>query len=286
MAPSKEAFLQGMEALGYVEGRNVRYEFRYAGGDLERIAPLAREVAALNPDVIVATLVVCNRPDVREILSPFPVIVTGVPVPSDCVQDMAQPGGNITGVLASTLTDRTRLELALELLPNATRIGFLLNTASSTEILETVRQAVLAAASDLGIEIVFGEAPGPDEAIAAFQYLVDQRVDAVVFPVLGAPFTAMLPEIVALAATAGMPTVYDRPDPVREGGGLIGIGTDHDLVWRRAAYMVWLVLNGADPALTPVDQIQDLVIAVNVTTAAALGITVPDTILARAEIVR
>lgn len=281
-ANNRAAFLAGMAELGYVEGQNVRFEFRYGGGDPAAYGPQAEALAALQPTVIVSSLSVCSTPAVEAAFAGFPVVVASIPSTSTCIANPAQPEGNKTGIQAPNLTNATRLALAKELLPDADTIGFLLDT-SGTDGGAATRASVEEAAATLGIAVVFGASASLDDAIAAYQSLVDQGVDVVVFPVTGGQFNSRRAEIIALAASTGTPTVYDRRDAVAE-GGLIGIGGDQTVIWRRAAHYVDQILKGASPSALPVEQVDAIVLAVNAGTAAAQGIAVPQSILDRAVV--
>lgn len=282
-ANNRTAFLSGMAELGYVEGQNIRYEFRYGGGDPAQYGPKALELAALSPSVIVSSLSACGTPAVASAFAAFRVVVASIPSASTCIANPAAPEANLTGILAPNITNATRLELAKELIPTAMRVGFLLDT-SPADGGAANRTAVEAAAAALGLTVVFGTSAGLDDAVAAYQSLVDQDVDVVVFPVTGGQFNSRRAEIIALAASTGTPTVYDRRDAVAE-GGLIGIGGDQTVIWHRAAYFVDQMLKGAAPAALPVEQVDAIVLAINPATAAALGITIPQSILDRADAV-
>lgn len=281
-ANNRTAFLAGMAELGYVEGQNVHFEFRYGGGDPTAYGPQAEALAAFQPAVIVSSLSVCGTPAVDAAFAAFPVVVASIPSTSTCIANPAQPEGNKTGIRAPNLTNTTRLELAKELLPDADTIGFLLDT-SGTDGGAATRAAVEAAAASLGVSVVFGASANLDDAVAAYQSLVDQGVDVIVFPVTGGQFNSRRAEIISLAASTGTPTVYDRRDAVAE-GGLIGIGGDQTVIWRRAATYVDQILKGASPSSLPVGQVDAIDLAVNADTAAALGISVPQSILDRAEV--
>lgn len=282
-ANNKAAFLAGMAELGYVEGQNVRFEFRYGGGDPTQYGAKAQELAALRPNVVVSSLSVCGTPEVAAAFADFPVIVASIPATSSCIANPMAPEANLTGIRAPNLTNTTRLELAKELMPAATRIGFLLDTSPADGGAAT-RASVETAAAALGVTVLFGASAGLDDAVAAYQALVDQDVDVVVFPVTGGQFNSRRAEIIALAASTGTPTIYDRRDAVAE-GGLIGIGGDATVIWHRAASFVDQMLRGAAPIALPVEQVDAIILAVNAATAVALGITIPPAITARAEVI-
>jgi putative tryptophan/tyrosine transport system substrate-binding protein len=274
-------FDEAMERLGWIEGRNLAVERRVTGEDPERRKTAAAELIAANPDVIVAAGMIDALP-VHAKTHMIPIVVIGGTdlVEAGLADSLARPGGNVTGivVLGGEL-DGKRLELLRELMPAATRISVLAYAGSPRSIPRFI--AVEALARPLGMRVAMRPVSNLGEFDAAFAAIAADRDQAIL--VQGSPLAnENQSRIVALAAQYRLPAVYDFPGFV-EIGGLLFYGQ----LWRenfeRAASLVDKVLRGAKPADLPVEQPTKFELVINLKTAKALGLTVPPSILARAD---
>jgi putative ABC transport system substrate-binding protein len=276
-----DAFRQGLRDLGYVEGRTIVIETRWAEGNYERLPSLAMELIRLRPDLIVSA---GGPPAARALKSAtrtIPIVfVSGSVMAAGIVSNIARPGGNLTGfeVFAEEL-DVKRLELLKETLPNAARVVVLWNPGNVEERLQ--RQPLQAAAHTRGIRLRFVEARNPGDIEPAFNVMARERADAVL--VSADPmFTSEYRRMVELATRARLPAMY----PFRsfaEAGGLMSYGTELFVVYRNAAKYVDRILKGANPGDLPVEQPTKFEFVVNLKTAKALGLTIPQSLLLRAD---
>jgi putative tryptophan/tyrosine transport system substrate-binding protein len=283
-APLTKAFDDGLRALGYVEGRNVVIERRFALGSQERLPELAADLVRLDVDVIVtgANIVIAA---VRQATSTIPVVMATSrdPVGSGFVATLARPGGNITGLTGDPTPEvqSKRLELLKETVPSASRVALLVNPLAPAA--QTYRTAVESAAGKLGVSLLIVDARGRSEFEDAFATMARGRADALV--VLPDPvfFTARV-QIVELAKKHRLPAVYHASEVV-EAGGLMSYGASLADQFRRAAAYVDKILKGAKPGDLPVEQATKFELAVNLKTAKALGVVFPKDLLRRADLV-
>ena len=274
------AFMQQLRARGWIEGRNIAIELRWAEGKNERYADIAAEFVRLNVDVIVTTgtaAVVAAK----QATSVIPIVFTsaGDPVATGLVASLARPDGNVTG-LSNQLPDLAgkRLELLREIIPDLHRLAILANVGSPIGALEMGE--VQAAARTLGLEILPLEIRRAEDIGPAFEALKD-RADAlyvVAEPLLSSNHV----RISTLALGARLPTLLGIRDYV-EAGGLVSYGPNIPDLFRRAADIVDKILRGAKPKDIPVEQPAKFDLVINLTTAKALGLTIPPTLLARAD---
>jgi putative ABC transport system substrate-binding protein len=281
---SLDAFRQGLRERGYVEGQNIVIEYRAADGKIERLPALATELARLKVDLIVAGSTPGARA-ARQATTTIPIIAPnmGDPVQDGLVASLARPGANLTGstFLGPELVPK-RLALLKEALPGVSRIAVLWHPGAFGE--RTMRDMVKeteAAARTLGVQLQFVEARGPDEFDRAFSAMARERADAfIVFP------SVMLfierRRIVALAAQSRLPAMYQSREFV-ELGGLIGYGASITEAVRRAATYVDKILRGTKPGDLPVEQPTKFELVINLKTAKALGLTIPPSLLGRAD---
>jgi putative ABC transport system substrate-binding protein len=281
---SLDAFRQGLRERGYGEGQNIVIEYRAADGKIERLPALATELARLKVDLIVAGSTPGARA-ARQATTTIPIIAPnmGDPVQDGLVANLARPGANLTGstFLGPELVPK-RLALLKEALPGVSRIAVLWHPGAFGE--RTMRDMVKeteAAARTLGVQLQFVEARGPDEFDRAFSAMARERADAfIVFP------SVMLfnerRRIVALAAQSRLPAMYQSREFV-ELGGLIGYGASIPDAVRRAATYVDRILKGAKPGDLPVEQPTKFELVINLKTAKALGLTIPPSVLGRAD---
>lgn len=276
-----KAFEDEMRKLGYVEGRNVAFERRFADGDPRRLPALAAELVALKVDVIVtgANPVIDA---VKAATSSIPVVMAASrdPVGSGYVASLARPGGNITGVTSAPTVESIgkTLEIFREAVPQAKRIALLWNPAPSDA--KAVRAVAEDAARRMGISLFVVELRSREELDSAFDAMVRQRVEGVW--VLPDPlmFTARN-RVVALAMKHRLPSVYWQREFV-DAGGLIAYGSSVPEQFRRAAGYVDRILKGTKPGELAVYQPTELHLVVNLKTASALGLTIPRSVEQRA----
>jgi len=276
-----DGFLQGMRDLGYVEGQNWTFEGRYADGDQARAQSLAEELVRIKPDVLVSgamagVIALKKFTDTIPIVSPILVD----PVGFGFARSHARPGGNVTGVLL-TVEDlpSKQLSLAVEMVPNARKVGLLVNPGNPTH--EAQRSNVEAAAAALGIELAAFQARMPDELHAAFDKLTRERVGIVLaFP--DGMFLNERKRIALLAMAARLPSMFGLRQNT-EDGGLMSYGVDLRESWRRTAAFVDKILKGTKPGDLPVEFPTKLELVINLTAAKILGIEVPPMLLARAD---
>ena len=274
------AFVQRLHELGWIKSRNVAIEYRWAEGRNERAAEIAAEFVRLKVDAIVTSgtgIAIA----VKQATSVIPIVfaAAGDPVGTGLVASLARPGGNVTGLsLQQTDVAGKRLELLREVVPTLRRLAIMANVSGPAAVLEMVEMQ--ATARTLGIAVATLEIRRAEDIAPAIEALRD-RADALY--VVGDPlvFTNRI-RINTLAVAARMPTMYIDKEFV-EGGGLMSYGPNFPDLFRRAGDYTDKFLRGAKPADLPVEQPTKFDLVVNLTTAKALGIEVPPTLLARAD---
>jgi putative ABC transport system substrate-binding protein len=257
------------------------FEERYADGDPVRLPLLAEELVRLKADVIVtsnnqATLAA------RKATTTVPIVSANLtdPIGFGFVVSEARPGTNVTGVLSRVEGQATKqLEIARDLLPVMTRIGLLINPDNPSNVVQ--RREIEPVAGKLGVALLSVEVRTGDEVGPAFQRFAREGANSVVV-LMDAKFLTLRRQIAAFALTTRLPTVYGWRDHV-EDGGLISYGTDLRERFRRAATYVSKILKGEKPAELPVEFPTKLELVINLATAKALGLTVPEQLLARAH---
>jgi len=281
LTSTTEAFRQGLRELGYVEGRNLIIEYRWAARKEERLPELAAELVRLKVEVIV-TAAAPTIEAARRATSAIPIVMAAVadPLGSGLVASLARPGGNITGLTAlSTELAGKRLQLVSELVPKVTRVAVLAHhgTSATRLFLEEMR----AAAQHIKIQLVVqevnetGDLPG---AVAAMQR---ERAQALIVQVT--PFSAdNVKRILELGVQHRLPAMYDVRSFVAA-GGLVSYGPSLSEMFRRAAFYVDRILKGTKPGDLPIEQPTKLELVINLKTAKALGLTIPPSLLSRAD---
>ena len=275
------AFVQRLRQLGWIEGRTVAIEYRWAEGRYERFAEIAAEFVRLKVDVIVTT---ATAPVLaaKQATSVIPIVfaVAGDPVGSGLVASLARPGGNVTGSsLQQTDLVAKRLELLRELVPSYRRLAIMGNVGSPMIVLEL--REVQSTARSLGLEVATLEIGRPDDIPIAFAAALKVRADALY--VCADPLvTTNRLRIVTLAQDARLPTMFGEREYV-DAGGLMSYGPNLPDLFRRAGDHVDKILRGAKPADLPVEQPTKFDLIINLKTAKALGIDVSPTLLARAD---
>ncbi len=279
--PSRlEALRGGLRDLGYVEGRNIAIEFRWAEGKDERLPDLAAELVRLKVDVIVTT---ATEPVLaaKRATSTIPIIfaTVGDAVATGIVTSLPRPGGNVTGsTFFSPELMAKRLELAKEIMPRITRVAVLVNPDSSLD--GPIFQAMEATAKPENVNLRRFDARNLAELTDAFAAMAQQRMDAVI--VHEHPrFIANRKAIVEFAARQRLPAIgYGE---FAEAGALIGYGVNFDELFRRAAYFVDKILKGAQPGDLPVERATKFELLINTKTAKTLDIKIPQSILVRVD---
>jgi len=275
------AFSQGLSETGYVEGQNVALEYRWAEDHYDRLPELAAELVGLKVDVI-ATNGMPSALTLKKATSTIPIVFeTGIdPVEAGLVASLARPGGNLTGVcmLTAALMPK-RIELLTELAPQANIIGLLVNPTHSTaeQMIDDVEKAV----RTKGLQLPILKASTESEIDTAFATLVQLHAGALA--VVPDPlFLARREQLVALAARHAVPVIYSGRETV-EAGGLISYAASFTAAFHLLGIYAGRVLKGEKPADMPVQQPTTFELVVNLKTANALGLTVPPSILARAD---
>jgi putative ABC transport system substrate-binding protein len=275
------AFLQGLKDTGYVEGQNVAIEYRWAENQYDRLAALAADLVRRRVAVIVAvgTIVALAA---KAATTTIPIVSgTGVdPVALGLVASLNRPGGNLTGfVLLSAELVPKRLQLLRELMPNAAVFGILVDPARPDT--QSVIPDLRAAARTLGLQVVVVSARTDSDLEAAYATFSQQRVDAVLVG-NGAYFIRRREQLAALAAGHALPTIFEYREFVLA-GGLMSYGSNLAYSYHLAGIYAGRILKGEKPADLPVEQATKLELVINLKTAKALGLTIPETLLATAD---
>ena len=274
-------FSEAMRQFGYKEGRTLLIEERFAEGGAERLRDLAAELVHLKVDVIVSHGTPAGLAAKRATTSiPIVVMGSGDPIGAGLVSSLARPGGNVTGVSAGYRDIAAKcVELLKEVMPGVSRLGFLGNAANVVNK-ASFKQA-LAAAHALGLGMEYFSATKPDEVGHALAALSDARVQGLVVSA-DVVITSRQQAIVEFVAGARLPAVYFIDDYV-ERGGLMSYGPSRRELFRQAAVYVDKILKGARPADLPIEQPMKIALTVNLKTARALGLTIPPSVLLRAD---
>jgi putative ABC transport system substrate-binding protein len=276
-----EALRQGLRALGYVEGKNILIEDRYAEGKGERLPDLAAELVQLKVDVIVtsspsATLAA------KKASATIPIVIASAndPVGTGLVSSLAQPGGNITGLsLMVPDLDGKRLELLKEAFPKVARVAFLWEPGGSRGNLPLT--GMEAAAKALGVKLLSLDVRSLDDFEGAFARAKEERAQALI-TTTGARINTQQRRVLDLAAKNRLAAIYHYNEFV-EAGGLMSYGPNNTDLWRRAADFVDKILKGAKPADLPVQQATKFDLIINLKAAKQIGLTIPQKLLARAN---
>ena len=279
MASYAAAFHRGLSETGYVEGQNATIEYRWAEGHYDRLPALAADLVGRKVDVIATSGAGARA--AKDATSTISIVsLVGDPVATGLYASLARPGGNLTGVspLTSELTPK-RLELLFELVPRAGLIALLVNP-NNPNIARDIK-AMQEAARAKGVQLHILKAGAEGELETAFGSLVQQHAGALV---VGADpfFNSRREELVALAARHAVPAIYEWRESV-VAGGLISYGPSLTGIWREIGVYAGKILKGAKPADLPVQQPTTFELVVNLNTAKALGLTVPPSILSRAD---
>ena len=280
-APFVAAFRQGLSETGYVEGQNVAIEYRWADDHYDRLPALAADLVGRKVDVI-AVGAISSALAAKSATSTIPIVFlsSSDPVELGLVASLARPGGNLTGVgFMSTELMPKRFELLSELVPQVRLIALLVNPSNANA--ERIMRDVQEAARTKGVQLHVLKASSESEIDAAFASLVQLHAGALV---VGADpfFSSRREQLVALAARHAVPAIYALRDFAAV-GGLISYGPSLTVVYHQVGLYVGKILKGAKPADLPVEQPTRFELVINLKTANALGLTVPPSILARAD---
>lgn len=276
-----DAFLQGMRELGYVEGKNLALDARFADGKTESVATHVAELVRLKPDVIVATGSPTYRA-LRHATTTIPVVITVTvdPVAEGLAATLAKPGANFTGLTdTATLLGPKQLELLVEAVPRLSRVAVLVNPDNTSHPAQLTR--FMSQAQKISKQVLLIEARTAKEIETGFASITKERADALIF--FGDTFfTDRLGEIAGLALKQRLPSAYGIRQ-FAEAGGLMSYGADLTDNFRRAAVYVDKILKGARAGELPFEQPTRYALTINLKTAKALGLTIPKSLLARAD---
>ncbi len=279
--PRRSAFRQGLRDLGYIEGQNLIIEYRVAGGDSKKLPDLMAELLRLKVDVVFAF----TTPGIqaaKNATKEVPIVFAAhTPVELGVVTSLARPGGNMTGLSLSAGPGiyGKHVELLKEIVPKLSRVAALsnpLNPANAVQLKETQSAAVA-----LGVTLLSFDVKGPDDLDAVFTAIKKERAEGLVV-LADAILLGQRRRIADLGVKAGLPSIYGIPEHV-EAGGLMGYAANRLDIFRRAATYVDKILKGAKPADLPVEQPTKFDLVINLRTAKALGLTIPPSLLLRAE---
>jgi putative ABC transport system substrate-binding protein len=269
-----------LRELGYIENKNIAFEYRYTDGKVERLAALADELVRLKVDLLLTS----STPEVlavKNATTTIPIVFyMGVdPVAAGLVHSLRQPGGNVTGItLISPLLATKRLELLKEILPKVSRVGMLWDQESGSA---QEWQQSQATARELGVQLISMEIATADQIEGAFRHAMKSGVGA-----LSVTRSSLInrnqKRITELAAKHHLPAIYARAD-FTDSGGLIAYGATQPEAYKRVAVIVDKILKGAKPADLPVEQPTKFELVINLKTAKQIGLTIPPNVLARAD---
>jgi len=280
----RDAFRQGLREHGYVEGQTIRIEWRFAEGSRSRLNDLAAELIHLKVNLLFAEATPAAQA-AKQATTTIPIVFSPVadPIGSGLVANLARPGGNLTGstFMAPELGGK-RLELLKEVVPGMTRVGVLLHPGNPSEAtVKSMSEETQAAARASGVQLQRLEAHDPSDFDRAFAAMSRERADGLIL-LPSSMFASERKRLVGLAAKNRLPTMFFfREFP--EAGGLVSYGPSFPELWRRTATYVDKILKGAKPSDLPVEQPTKFELVINVKTAKALGLTIPPSLLRRAD---
>jgi len=280
-SPMLPAFREGLRELGWVDGQNIRLEQRYADWKIERLSSLAAELVRLQPDVIF-TWTQPGAIAAKRATSTIPIVVGAVTdfVAIGLAESFARPGGNITGMsMLGSEAEAKRLQLLKEMTPGVSRVALLVDPALSTE--KDYPTAFAGAARQLGVQLLRFDVQSPTDIKRALSAVRQARADAILM-VDSAMLSTNQSRIIELAIQYRLPAISRSPG-FAQAGGLFQYGENPPEMARRAAGYVDKILRGAKPADLPIEQPTKFELVINLKTAKALGLTIPPSLLARAD---
>jgi putative tryptophan/tyrosine transport system substrate-binding protein len=276
-----EAFRQGLRELGYVEGKNIFIEWRYADEKLDRLNDLAAELMRLKVEVIVSAAPTVTR-SVKEATKTIPIVMAfdDDPVGNGFVANLARPGGNITGLsnLSPEISGK-QVELLKEIVPRLSRVA-VFGTSTRPGNTQSIKEIELAAGA-FGVTVQYLDIQNSKDIETAFRAASKGRVDSVVV-FGGTVINSQRKRLIDLAVKGRLPAIYARPEFV-EDGGLMTYGPSINDLYRRAATFVDKILKGAKPADLPVEQPKKFELIISLKAAKQIGLTIPPNVLARAD---
>ena len=279
--PLVEAFRQGLRDLGYIEGKNILVEYRFVEGQQDRIPSLVAELVQLKADVIVTSITLAAQA-AKRLTTTIPIVIvgTGDPVGTGLVASLARPGGNVTGFsgLAPELSGK-RLELLKEAFPKVSRVAVFWNPTSPSNV--NSWKATQAAARPLAVQLQSLELRAPNDFGLAFGTATRERSDALI-AIRDNLTDSHRRQIVAFAAKNRLPAMYPMKE-YAEDDGLMAYAPDFRDIFRRAAIYVDRILKGTKPADLPVEQPMKFEFVINLKTAKQIGLTIPQSVLFRAD---
>jgi putative tryptophan/tyrosine transport system substrate-binding protein len=281
LSPLLDSFRQGLRDLGWIEGKSIIIEYQFGDGQLSRLGEFAAELVRRNVDVIV-TVDTPPTQAAQKATSTIPIViaVSADPVGAGLVTSLAHPGGNTTGLsLLAPGSDQKNLELLKETLPKASRVAMIWDPNNRGMTLRLT--AIQAAAPKLGIEIQSIAAGSPADLAGALTAAAKKPPDALI--VLSPIYAAYRNEIVNFTTKTKVPLIFDTKGLAGEPGALMSYGVDLAVLFRRAAGYVDKILKGASPGDMPIEQPTKFELVINLKTAKALGLTVPQSVLLRAD---
>ena len=274
-----EAMRQGFRDLGYVESRNIVIEYRWADGHLDRLPALAAELIRLQPDAIVTSG--AGTRVLKQATTTIPIVmaVSGDAVASGLIVDLSRPGGNITGSTSfGPEISAKRLEMLKAAVPHLARAAVLLNPNGGVP--RATLEAMKSAATTLNVELIEVLARSPDDFDDAFALALSRRADGLIV-VDDSMLVANMRRLGKLSAAKRLPGAGSTD--YAEGGGLLVYGVNYPELWQRASMFVDRILKGSHPSTIPVERALKFELIVNMSTAAGLGLTIPQSLLARAD---
>jgi putative tryptophan/tyrosine transport system substrate-binding protein len=279
--PGAEVFKRELRALGYVDGKNIMFEYRYADNKLDRLPALADELIRLKVDVLITS---SSAPALalKNATRTIPIVFYSVPDPiaAGLIDSLARPGGNITGyTIIATVLGGKRLELLKETIPEVSRVAMLWNPKEPGSAQEWKESQL--PARELGLQLHSMEVSSADKYEGAFKEATKARSAALAVTASSLAFSNQK-QIVDIAAKNRLPAIFDRRDFVAT-GGLMSYGPDRAEPYKRVASMVDKILKGTKPADLPVEQPTKFELVINLKTAKALGLTIPPVVIMRAE---
>ena len=282
-APRVEALRQGLRDLGYLEGKNINIEYRYAEGKLERVPELAEELVRLKVDILVVSGIATAEP-ARQVTTTIPIVVAGAgnPIGSGLVASLARPGGNVTGLyqFSPELLGK-RLELLNEITPKVSRFAFLNGTdAPAAKSMFFKEGQVVAKALGVQFQLIEVKAQNPDLE-AAFRIMAKDGIGALVTESSGI-VNFHLKKILHLVEQNHLPAMHSDQEWANA-GGLMSYGANRLYLYRRVGLYVDKILKGANPAELPMEQPTKFEFVINLKTAKQIGLTIPPNVLLRAD---
>jgi ABC-type uncharacterized transport system substrate-binding protein len=283
-ATRAEAIRLGLRELGYIEGQNIGFEYRYAEGKLDLYPELAAELLRLKVDIILVAGGSAMIRAAKNATKTIPIVLAGAaidPVEAGLVESLSHPGGNVTGITnINRELGGKRLELLKEAVPKLIRVAVLYAPATPGTVFD-VREVLPAAAHALGLTVRSWEVRNTDDFERIFAEIKKDRPDGLYFPP-GALMITNQKRTINFALESRLPSMYNNRGAV-EAGGLMYYGADEANSYRRVAYFVDKILKGAKPADLPLEQPTKFQLIINLKTAKQIGLTIPPNVLARAD---